>query len=161
MSDEGRFELIGTIPLESIANGEVKEIKESDLAIQNETHLAQYKYIEENENKDKTKIKPGVFTLMRTNVGIKPQKLELKTHNLLETASNTQLIEREAKVFFNKLDVYKKFKTRPSKIVGTYRTERLYLLDFTDETVEVSNNPVSINNRWNFNDVTFSQAEFI
>ena len=57
--------------------------------------------------------------------------------------------------------VYKKFKTRPSKIVGTYRTERLYLLDFTDETEEVSNNPVSINNRWNFNDVTFSQAEFI
>ena len=34
-------------------------------------------------------------------------------------------------------------------------------MDFTYETVEVSNNPVSINNRWNFNDVTFSQAEFI
>lgn len=57
--------------------------------------------------------------------------------------------------------VYKKFKTRPSKVIGKYRTERLYLLDFTDDTVEVNSEPVTINNRWNFNDINFSQADFI
>lgn len=57
--------------------------------------------------------------------------------------------------------VYKKFKTRPTKVIGKYRTERLYLLDFTDETVEVASDPITINNRWNFNDIHFSQAEFI
>lgn len=120
MSDEGKFKLIGSFLLEDIANGEVKEIPESDLAFQTDTHVIQYEYIDEEENKDKTQIKPGVFTLMRTNAGIKPQKLELKTHNLLETASNTQLIEREAKVFFDKLDVYKKFKKDPKRSILLY-----------------------------------------
>jgi AAA+ superfamily predicted ATPase len=120
MSDEGKFKLIGVIPLEDIQDGNVKIIKESDLAFQTETHVIQYEYIDEDESKDKTKIKPGVFTLMRTNVGIKPKKLELKTHNLLETASNTQLIEKEAKVFFSKLDVYKKFKKDPKRSILLY-----------------------------------------
>ena len=57
--------------------------------------------------------------------------------------------------------VYKKFKTRPTKVIGKYRTERLYLLNFTDETIEVATDPITINNRWNFNDINFSQAQFI
>ena len=57
--------------------------------------------------------------------------------------------------------VYKKFKTRPTKVIGKYRTERLYLLNFTGKTIEVANDPITINNRWNFNDINFSQAQFI
>ena len=57
--------------------------------------------------------------------------------------------------------VYKKFKTRPTKVIGKYRTERLYLLNFTDKTIEVATDPITINNRWNFNDINFSQAQFI
>ena len=53
--------------------------------------------------------------------------------------------------------VYKKFKTRPEKVIGKYRSERLYLLNFTVEATE----PSTINNRWNFTDVNFSHAQFI
>ncbi len=57
--------------------------------------------------------------------------------------------------------VYKKFKTRPAKIIGKYRAERLYLLNLSKDTVEVASEPITINNRWNFNDINFSQAQFI
>lgn len=57
--------------------------------------------------------------------------------------------------------VYKKFKTRSTKVIGKYRAERVYLLNFTDETIEVATDPITINNRWNFNDINFSQAQFI
>ena len=57
--------------------------------------------------------------------------------------------------------VYKKFKTRPTEVIGKFRTERLYLLNFADHTEEVDDTVVTINNRWNFNDINFSQAEFV
>tara|TARA_R110000764_G_scaffold139089_1_gene227085 strand:+ start:555 stop:2516 length:1962 start_codon:yes stop_codon:yes gene_type:complete len=56
--------------------------------------------------------------------------------------------------------VYKKFKTRPAEVIGKFRNERLYLLNFTDSTEEVGDTVVTINNRWNFNDINFSQADF-
>jgi len=57
--------------------------------------------------------------------------------------------------------VYKKFKTRPEEVIGKFRTERLYLLNLTDYTVTSNNVETTINNRWNFNDINFSQADFI
>lgn len=120
MSDEGKFVLRERFKLEDIEAGLVKEIPESDLAFQTDTHIIQYEYLEEEEDKDKFTIKPGIFTLEQTNVGIRPKKLELKTHNLLETATNTQLIEKEAKTFFGKLDVYKKYKKDPRRAILLY-----------------------------------------
>lgn len=120
MSDEGKFVLKGKFKLEDIEAGLIKEIPESDLAFQTNTHVIQYEYVEEEDDKDKFTIKPGIFTLEQTNVGIRPKKLELKTHNLLETATNTQLIEKEAKTFFSKLDVYKKYKKDPRRAILLY-----------------------------------------
>ena len=120
MSDEGKFVLRERFKLEDIEAGLVKEIPESDLAFQTDTHIIQYEYLEEEEDKDKFTIKPGIFTLEQTNVGIRPKKLELKIHNLLETATNTQLIEKEAKTFFSKLDVYKKYKKDPRRAILLY-----------------------------------------
>lgn len=120
MSDEGKFVLKNRYTLEDIENGIVKEIPESDLAFQTDTHIIQYEYLEEEEDKDKFTIKPGIFTLEQTNIGIRPKKLELKIHNLLETATNTQLIEKEAKTFFSKLDVYKKYKKDPRRAILLY-----------------------------------------
>lgn len=66
--------------------------------------------------------------------------------------------------------VYKKFKTRPVEIIGKFRTQRLYLLDFTETTEEevlevvVDNKEVAvntINNRWNFINIDYSNANFI
>lgn len=56
--------------------------------------------------------------------------------------------------------VHKKFKTRPAEVIGKFRTERLYLLNLSEE-VEIPEAPVTINNRWNFNDVLFSKADFL
>lgn len=66
--------------------------------------------------------------------------------------------------------VYKKFKTRPVEIIGKFRTQRLYLLDFTETTEEevleevIDNKEVAvntINNRWNFINIDYSNADFI
>jgi SpoVK/Ycf46/Vps4 family AAA+-type ATPase len=120
MSDEGKFILRNRYSLEDIEQGVVKEIPESDLAFQTATHVIQYEYVDEEEDRNKFTIKPGIYTLEQTNIGIRPKKLELKTHNLLETATNTQLIEKEAKLFFSKLDIYKKYKKEPRRSILLY-----------------------------------------
>jgi len=58
--------------------------------------------------------------------------------------------------------IYKKFKTRPVEIIGKFRTQRLYLLNYADttETVVTTETTTTINNRWNFNDISFSSAKF-
>tara|TARA_R100001377_G_scaffold83912_1_gene66326 strand:- start:590 stop:2575 length:1986 start_codon:yes stop_codon:yes gene_type:complete len=58
--------------------------------------------------------------------------------------------------------IYKKFKTRPVEIIGKFRTQRLYLLNYADTTQKVVNTEsiATINNRWNFNDISFSTAKF-
>jgi len=63
--------------------------------------------------------------------------------------------------------IYKKFKTRPVEIIGKFRTQRLYLLNYADTTETVvttetttTTEIASINNRWNFNDISFSSAKF-
>lgn len=51
--------------------------------------------------------------------------------------------------------VYKKYKTRPEKSIGTFDSLRLGLLDFTPSvTIE------KINNRWNFQDIQWKNANF-
>tara|TARA_R100000951_G_scaffold116766_1_gene130561 strand:+ start:3832 stop:4827 length:996 start_codon:yes stop_codon:yes gene_type:complete len=121
MSDEkGKFKLIGKHSLTDVADGDVKELPESDLCIQTPTHIVQYEYIDEEDSKDKYVIKPGIWTFVSTSAGIKLSKLPLKTHNLLETANNTALIKKEAKLFFNKLDIYKKYKKEPKRSILLY-----------------------------------------
>lgn len=57
--------------------------------------------------------------------------------------------------------IYKKFKTRPTEVIGKYRSERLYLLNSGGyEKVQDGQEPNIVNNRWNFNDVGFNFATF-
>lgn len=119
MSDN-HFKLLRVTSLADLSNGEIKELPESDLCIQSDTHIAQYEYVETEEVKDKYKIKPGIWTIVKTQVGLQLRKLELKTHNLLESATNTQIIKNEAEVFFSKLDIYKKFKKEPKRSILLY-----------------------------------------
>lgn len=53
--------------------------------------------------------------------------------------------------------IYKKYKTRPAKAIGTFDSTRLGLLDFTPDTDAI--NP--INNRWNYQDYNWKNADFI
>jgi len=118
--DGGTFVLKKVTKLEDIEAGHVKELGESDLCIQTEKAIIQYAYKDEEDNKEKLVIKPGIWTMVETSAGIKLKKLELKVHDLLETATNTTLIRREASIFFNKLDIYKKFKKDPKRSILLY-----------------------------------------
>lgn len=118
--DEGKFYILSKTPLEEISDGNVKELPESDLAIQTETHLVQYRYIEDEDNRDKYTIKPGIWTLVNTTGGLALKKFPLKTHNLLESATNTQIIKNEANLFYDKLEIYKKFKKDPRRSILLY-----------------------------------------
>ena len=57
--------------------------------------------------------------------------------------------------------VYKKFKTRPTKVIGKYRSERIYLLNVGGYEIQPeTQESITINNRWNFNEVRFASANF-
>jgi SpoVK/Ycf46/Vps4 family AAA+-type ATPase len=120
VSDEGKFRILKRTSLEDVSEGLAKELPESDLCIQTDTHIIQYQYVDENSDKEKYTIKPGVWAFINTAAGVKLTKVSLKTHNLLETASNTALIKKEAKLFFDKLDVYKKYKKDPKRSILLY-----------------------------------------
>lgn len=120
MSSESGFVLKNRYSIEDIESGLVKKIPESDLAFQTSNYIVQYEYKEENIKKNKVKIKPGVFTLESGMGGISPKNFKLKTHDLLETASNTILIENEARIFFEKIDIYKKYNKEPKRSILLY-----------------------------------------
>lgn len=117
---EGKFKQINITKLEDLTDGVIKELPESDLTIQTDTHLVQFEYEDDEEDKEKYKIKPGCWTMVNTNAGIGLKKLELKTNELLESANNTKLIKDEAEIFFKKIAIYKKFKKDPRRSILLY-----------------------------------------
>lgn len=109
MSDKlsGKFEIIKKTSFDELVEGQVVELPESDLAIQNEKFLLQFKYIRPDEDA-KLEIKPGTFRLTSSMAGVVLNKIELTNEPLLETINNTSSIIKEAKKFFSRLHVYKK-----------------------------------------------------
>jgi len=110
---EGRFKIKKITKFSELAEGEVVELPESDLCFQNEERIIQMKYERAEEDK-KYEIKPGIYTLVESAVGLVTSKVELKKRHLLESVDNTKQILHEAKTFFNKLHVYEKL-GRPKK----------------------------------------------
>lgn len=110
---EGRFKIKKITKFSELAEGQVVELPESDLCFQNEERIIQMKY-ERAEDEKKYEIKPGIYTLAESPMGLVTTKVELKKRHLLESVDNTQQILHEAKTFFNKLHVYEKL-NRPKK----------------------------------------------
>lgn len=104
---EGQFEDVNVVSFADLESGKVKSLKESDLCLQSDTHVFQFKYKKPEEDK-KFEIKPGVFQLTETSVGVRPLKTELKSNKLLRSVGNASKILNEANIFFSKLDVYEK-----------------------------------------------------
>lgn len=111
--DEGKFILKKKTAFKDMATGAVLELPESDLCFQDSENVYQYKF-EEPEDDSTHEIEPGSFVLAESMSGLVLKKLEFKPRNLLETASNTARIMKEAGVFFGKLHVYEKL-GRPKK----------------------------------------------
>src|SRR5580704_4995320 len=95
---EGKFELIKKTNFEQLVEGQVMDLPESDLCFQNEQHILQFKYIRPEEDK-KFEVKPGIYTLGMTAVGVRPSKTDLIHKDLLNTVDNTKQIVSEARTF--------------------------------------------------------------
>ncbi len=113
---KGKFVHIKTTMFSDLKEGaETFEIPESDLCFQNEEMIVQLRYVEPDEKDEvKYEIKPGVYSIAQTNSGVKLDKMELRTRDLLTSAINTTKITNEARTFFNRLHVYEKL-NRPKK----------------------------------------------
>jgi len=116
MNEElGKFKVNRITKIEDLADKTVNEIPESDVTIQTDTHIIQMEYVDPEDNRKKTIIKPGCFALEDTNIGVQLSKFELKKHDLLETIDNTSCIISEKHKFFERLDVYKKLNKEPKR----------------------------------------------
>lgn len=109
MSDyiPGKFTLVKKTEFKDLAEGMVIELPESDLAIQNEQFLLQFKY-ERPEQEEKYEIKPGIYRLVEGQFGVNTAQYEMRNEPLLETIDNTSKIIAEARKFFSRLHVYEK-----------------------------------------------------
>lgn len=112
-NNEGRFLIKKITKFKDLVENQMLELPESDLCFQNEESIIQMKY-ERSEEERKYEIKPGIFTLSESSVGLVTIKMELKNRGLLETIDNTSRIITEARTFFNKLHVYERL-NRPKK----------------------------------------------
>jgi len=106
--EDNHFELIKVTSLDEIMKGDIKELNTSDLSLQSEGHIAQFKYVEgkKKKNSKKVKIVPGCFTIISTMAGCDLEPFTLKKHNLLDTINNTRSIKERANQFFDNLAVY-------------------------------------------------------
>lgn len=93
-------------------------LPESDLTIQTKDKLIQFEYVTpESEDLPKFVIKPGCFSMVKTQRGLALQKFELKKYDLLESVDNTSVILNESTKFFSKLNVYKDLGRIPKRAV--------------------------------------------
>jgi SpoVK/Ycf46/Vps4 family AAA+-type ATPase len=118
MDDEsGKFKVSQVTKLEDLADKTVKEIPESDLTIQTDTHIIQLEYNEKERQRKQFIIKSGCFSMTDTSMGVILEKFELREYNLLKTIDNTSMILRERDRFFSKLDVYKELERDPKRAI--------------------------------------------
>ena len=115
--ETGKFKIIKVTSLEDLTDKTAKELPESDLTIQTDSHIIQFEHVEEDKKFKKYKIKPGCFSVTDTNMGVMLEKLELRDYNLLKTIDNTSTIINERDKFFNNLDVYKELKRDPKRAI--------------------------------------------
>ncbi len=111
--DEGKFILKKKTAFKDMAAGLEQELPESDLCFQDQEYVYQYKF-EKPEDESTHEIEPGSFVLSETMAGLALKKLDFKPRNLLETATNTAKIMKEAQTFFSRLHIYDKL-GRPKK----------------------------------------------
>lgn len=119
MSQEetGKFKRKAVTLIQDLVDGKVDEISESDISIQTDTHIVQMEYIDPEDNRKKTKIKTGCYTIDETTMGVSLSNFTLKKYELLESIDNTSAILDESSKFFNKIDIYNKLGKEPKRSI--------------------------------------------
>lgn len=109
MKEESKpaYDLVAVTSLKELAEKGEGQLVESDLAIQNEDFLFQFKAAEEDDSKrPKYKIKPGTFSLQAGPAGLYLADMEMQEARLLKTNDNSKRILNEFEFFFDRLEVY-------------------------------------------------------
>lgn len=101
----GKFEVIAVTKFSDLKKGDL--MLKSDLALQNEQEVYQFKYHAEKVKPKKIKIKPGIWTIKSTQNGLKLAEVELGKKRLLLEATSSKALINEANRFFSNLHVYK------------------------------------------------------
>jgi hypothetical protein len=116
MSEESKpfFRLIKKTTLANMAEGDT--ISSSDLCLQDDNCLYQFKYIDDAKPKQ-TIITPGFFVLEEGDDGLYLNKAEYNHHEIVTDVINTQLISNEIGILKKKMESFKKRKIDPVRKV--------------------------------------------
>lgn len=110
----GFFKVTSKIKMSDLKIGD--KVQESDFASMTEDgHFIQMEYVSSEENMEMIDAKPGVFTIVKTTQGLALEKTEFMENNVLKDFVNTKEILEKIDNFFNKLNVYEKYKVFPKR----------------------------------------------
>lgn len=128
----GHFKIKSKINLDSAEVGQV--IPESDFCtLTPDGSFVQLEYIEEEKGKRSITIKPGIWAITSSMMGLLLKPTELTRDRILESFLSTKNITDRADKFFSRLHVYKEFGIEVPK-----RTILLYGPPGTGKTVAIS-----------------------
>jgi len=89
---------------------EGEQIPESDFAsICPDGTFIQFEYTEEEYKSQPYEVKPGIWTIQKTNRGLKLEPTSFVTENILESFINTKELMNKIGCFFRNFDKYKKY----------------------------------------------------
>jgi hypothetical protein len=116
-----RFKLLKYTKLSNLADASETEIPTSDLCITTDEGVFQFEYVQETEQQiSKVPVKPGIFTMIKTPVGVALQQTNFDSGNALESIDNTATIKKEIQTFFNKLSIYDELELQKKRSILLY-----------------------------------------
>jgi len=111
------FKVHRVVDLNSLSEGDA--IGESDLALQYQDKLWQFKY-QKKSAAPKYSIKPGIWQAVNKGGKVELSQIDLISKRLLVDLVNTSSILKEANSFFSKLAVYEELNIKPKRGVLLY-----------------------------------------
>lgn len=114
----GKFEVIAVTKFKDLKKGDF--VVKSDLALQDSERVFQFRYHPEKSKIKKRPIKPGIWSLKQTNMGVDTVKIEMGKKRLLLEATSSKALLDEAKLFFNNLEVYDRLELQKKRGVLLY-----------------------------------------
>jgi AAA+ superfamily predicted ATPase len=143
----GKFILDKKINLNSMKEGEA--VGESDLAIQVDFSILQFKYKEDEDERRRLTITPGIYDLQNTPNGVVHQRTEFSQKKLLTGITNTTKILEECNVFFSNLDIYERLEVPKKRGILLYSApgfgKTSTIVKFAHDLIEEDPNTVIIN----------------
>jgi SpoVK/Ycf46/Vps4 family AAA+-type ATPase len=83
-------------------------------------YFIQMEYVTPEDAMVKIEAKPGVFTIIKTSMGLALERTEYQQNNILKDFVNTKEILEKFNNFFSRLDVYEKYKVFPKRGILLY-----------------------------------------